>query len=432
MAADIGQELYEKIKKSFDEGYASHEHIQNLIKRIKSGKADMIDVSSYSRSLGYVLSNAIRENVNADVLPDGQMYYNIAQKILSPMLHDNHSMVNDIAAQVQKKLDERKGIRIKPQKAEFPEDRLGSVLSAASEQGLDEATMKRRMSAPAETMTQSFADDYMKENAKFRTRAGFKEYIVRKDDGKCCEWCSKLAGRYLYPESTPHDVFRRHDNCGCTVTYEDGEMRQDAWSKRTWQASPEELAERRELEEKLKPVRFSPEEAAAKEREVLEQRAERLTNGGESGIIEERKLIEAESPYKNPKTPLALDHEAQSKHIKGGKRYVEYMQNHEYEPSMLTISEEEAQELINQYHGTGILKQNKNGNLLPSEIIIDNDKIIGYAVNNLNGKTVETTGFKIHYSEKGTHIVPVYENQKQYWKKGREENGHDWLLRQKS
>ena len=60
------------------------------------------------------------------------------------------------------------------------------------------------------------------------------------------------------------------------MTYEDGEMRQDAWSKRTWQASPEELAERRELEEKLKPVRFSPEEAAAKEREVLEQRAHNM------------------------------------------------------------------------------------------------------------------------------------------------------------
>ena len=67
-------------------------------------------------------------------------------------------------------------------------------------------------------------------------------------------------------------TFRRHDNCGCSVTYEDGEMRQDAWSKRTWQASPEELAEHKELEEKLKPVRFSPEEAAAKEREVLESK----------------------------------------------------------------------------------------------------------------------------------------------------------------
>ena len=219
------------------------------------------------------------------------------------------------------------------------------------------------------------------------------------------------------------------------MTYESGNMRQNAWTKKTWQATPEEQTRRDELASQ-RPTRFTPEQAAAKEKELLDKRPKinnmSLDNGSEGGIIEERKLIEAESPYKNPKTPLALDHEAQSKHIKGGKRYVEYMQNHEYEPSMLTISDEEAQELINLYHGTGILKQNKNGKVLPSEIIIDNDKVIGYAVNNLNGKTVETTGFKIHYSEKGTHIVPVYENQKQYWKKRREENEHDWLLRQKS
>ena len=42
-----------------------------------------------------------------------------------------------------------------------------------------------------------------------------------------------------------------------------------------------------------------------------------------------------------------------------------------------------------------------------------------------------TTGFKIHYSADGTHIVPMYENQKEYWEKRREQNGNDWLLRQK-
>ena len=296
MAADIGQELYEKIKAEFEGRVSANGYIKAVTKRIAEGTATMNDVSLYAKALGSEVRLAIAYNISPEVLPEGQMFYNIAQKILDPLLHDNHAMVNDIAAQVQKKLDERRDIRIKPQKAEFPEDRLGSVLSAASEQGLDEATMKRRMSAPAETMTQSFADDYMKENAKFRTRAGFKEYIVRKEDGKCCEWCSKLAGRYLYPESTPHDVFRRHDNCGCSVTYEDGEMRQDAWSKRTWQASPEELAERRELEEKLKPVRFSPEEAAAKEREVLDKSAQ-------SGIIENKEnritTIEQASEYLN-------------------------------------------------------------------------------------------------------------------------------------
>ena len=67
-----------------------------------------------------------------------------------------------------------------------------------------------------------------------------------------------------------------------------------------------------------------------------------------------------------------------------------------------------------------------------TEMIVDNDKIIGYAVNNLNGQKVLTTGFKIHYSKSGTHIVPMYKNQTEYWKQRREQNGHDWLLRQKS
>lgn len=51
----------------------------------------------------------------------------------------------------------------------------------------------------------------------------------------CCEWCSKVAGRYAYGEE-PDDIYRRHDNCGCSVTYENGRKRQDVWSKREWEA----------------------------------------------------------------------------------------------------------------------------------------------------------------------------------------------------
>lgn len=142
-------------------------------------------------------------------------------------------------------------------------------------------------------------------------------------------------------------------------------------------------------------------------------------------------LIEAVNPFKTPKTPLEIDSYNQSKHIEGGARYVEYMKTHEYEPSMLIITEEEAQKLIEKYHGTGILRLDKDGEIIPQEMIIDNDQIIGFAVNNRNGKRTEATGFKIHYSERGTHIVPMYENQKEYWKERRRENGHDWLLRQK-
>ena len=44
-----------------------------------------------------------------------------------------------------------------------------------------------------------------------------------------------MAGRYEY-HSEPKDVYRRHDNCGCSVTYENGRKRQDVWSKREWEA----------------------------------------------------------------------------------------------------------------------------------------------------------------------------------------------------
>ena len=142
-------------------------------------------------------------------------------------------------------------------------------------------------------------------------------------------------------------------------------------------------------------------------------------------------LIEAENPFKHPKTPLTIAKYDQSKHIVGGEKYIEYMKTHEYEPSIVLLTDEEIQALVDKYHGTGILRLDKNGNVISSEMIVDNDMIIGYAVNNKNGKKVYTSGFKIHYSADGTHIVPMYENQKEYWKKRREQNDNDWLFRQK-
>lgn len=284
MPVDIGQELYEQIKAEFDKLTAADGFIKAVAGRISAGTATMEDVSLYAQQLGVRLRQVLGDKIRADVLPNGQMYYNIAEKILGPILHDNYDLVNQTAADVQRILDKRNKINIKPQKAAFPDERVQAICNAAKDQ--EAARAAEIMGRASDTVSRSFADDYMEENAKFRSKAGFQTYIVRATDGKCCDWCSRQAGKYSYPDATPHEVFQRHDNCGCTVTYENGGMRQDVWSKRSWEATPEELAERKELEEKNKPVRFSPEEARAKEGEVLEQRAERLTNVGESGIID--------------------------------------------------------------------------------------------------------------------------------------------------
>lgn len=87
-----------------------------------------------------------------------------------------------------------------------------------------------------------------------------------------------MAGRYEYG-SEPHDVYRRHDNCGCTVIYESGRQRQDVWTKKTWEV-PEGA------KKKYEPVRLSPERAKTLQQAKLSQ-YRGLTSGGRSGIIEE-------------------------------------------------------------------------------------------------------------------------------------------------
>lgn len=111
-------------------------------------------------------------------------------------------------------------------------------------------------------MAKSFHDDFIQKNADFRNKAGLKCYITRHSSGNCCKWCSSIAGRYLYKD-TPSDVFRRHDNCNCTVTYENGKQRQDVWSKRTWQA-------KETPKEKYKPVKLNYEQAKAIEQKNLQ------------------------------------------------------------------------------------------------------------------------------------------------------------------
>lgn len=123
------------------------------------------------------------------------------------------------------------------------------------------------------------------------------------------------------------------------------------------------------------------------------------------------------NPYKKPTTTLQIDNEAQSAHTEGSDRYnMRYKKARAkglYGPSVANISVEKAQELVDKYHGSGKIKLNRNGEYMPWEVITDNDEIVGEVVNNITGKSVPTSVFKIHYSKSGTHIVPDYPSKKE-------------------
>lgn len=272
---DIGIELYEAISAEFQRALSADKIIGGIMQRIETGKAQSTDIARYANRLGQMLRTAIERNVSADKLPDGQMYYNIAEKILRPSLKNTYDLFNDTAAEIQAVVDQALGINIKAQKPEFPDERIDDVIGAASVKGIPEEQMIRRLASPAENITQNYADDYAKVNADFRSRAGLSEYIIRRDDGNCCEWCGKLAGKYRYPDEVPKDVYRRHDNCGCTTEHFSDGTKTDVWSKKSSTISAEDRERMAQLSEN-RFTGFTPEEAVAKEAEVKAQIKDRF------------------------------------------------------------------------------------------------------------------------------------------------------------
>lgn len=253
--ADIGAELLGKIRAEFQNSCKADKYIQSVLKKIEGGTAKMEEVAMLSKQLGFRVSQAIGAHVNVAALPDGKMYYNIADTILTGVLKDNYDVINSAAAECQKALDSQTGINITPQQAAFPTERVQAVVNAASVPDIAEEVMIRRMTAPAQNITESFYNDYVQTNVKFRSDAGLDCYIIRNDHGGCCEWCAKLAGKYHYPEDVPKDVYRRHDNCGCTVTYLNGRKAQNVWDKTKWNVSDDEL-ERMKKAGAREPVRL--------------------------------------------------------------------------------------------------------------------------------------------------------------------------------
>lgn len=129
MATDIVPELYEKIQADFENRVNRNKEIQNFYRKLKKGTASAEAVSQYARHLGECASKAFEDNISEDVLPEGKMYWNIAERIVKPLIVIIYDRVNEAASKVQAIEDKRAGMNIKSVKAPFPEDRVNALLN---------------------------------------------------------------------------------------------------------------------------------------------------------------------------------------------------------------------------------------------------------------------------------------------------------------
>ena len=246
MAQDIAPILNEKIQTSFKNYCMKDRRITQISKRIRDGTASFVDAHDYAEHLGENLSKALVNNLTAENLPNGKLYYNIATRTVTPSLEENYNLVNDVSEQIQKAIDKKAKVGLGSVRAEFPKERIQGLIDKMTADDIDLEAAVKWLMEPIVNNSEAFADDYIKANAEFRTEAGLKTKIVRRADPNCCKWCADLEGEYDY-DSAPDDIYRRHEFCRCTVTYISEKKSQNVWSKRTWQTDPQDLEERKEI-----------------------------------------------------------------------------------------------------------------------------------------------------------------------------------------
>lgn len=249
MAADVVPVLNEKIQTSFQSNMMRDRRIAQISKRIRDGTATFVDGHDYAERLGESLSKALISNLNEENLPDGRLYYNIAKRTVTPALQNNYELTNEAAEQIQSIIDSRLGIGLKSIKADFPESRINGLIDKMTTEGISLEDALIWLGEPIINNSEAFFDDFIDSNAKFRTEAGLKATITRIAEANCCPWCDSLAGTYEYG-SAPDDIYRRHQYCRCTVTYQTGKKSQNVWSKSQWESSPEEIDRRKTIGQK--------------------------------------------------------------------------------------------------------------------------------------------------------------------------------------
>lgn len=235
MVEDIVPSLLKKIKSEFEGARLDSEVLKDLLSKLHHSKASYLDANQYAIEIGEILSKALGASLTNETLPDGKMYYNIAQRVLTDVLGRNYELVSDYTEQVQKNLNSEAKIGLAAQVPELNQDRIdGLVNRLASEESFDD--VKWLLVDPIVIFSQSIVDDSIRKNAEFHHKVGLSPKIVRRVVGHPCKWCKSLEGSYNYPE-VPKDIYRRHGNCRCTVDYHPGNGKKQNVHTKRWAES---------------------------------------------------------------------------------------------------------------------------------------------------------------------------------------------------
>lgn len=240
----------------------------------------------------------------------------LMRQVNSPARYAHH-LVNECGTAVQTALDERQGVHLRAVQLPYNDGRtkglIGDALSRETpEQG------KEALATGLGTAVKDAGNEFMKQNAEQRSRAGFTVTVERTGGANCCPWCADRVGKWEL-KNAPKDVFGVHDNCTCMVDYTNskGTVRGRAVTHKI----DGKTVTKWEFADKIPytpPRVLTKEEAAAR---GGFDKPKRLTGGANGGIIKAEGYAEDNFDRKLTLSTIAEDLRAVNPKYKRGTPY---------------------------------------------------------------------------------------------------------------
>jgi hypothetical protein len=403
MENDVLPDILQEVQERFERDFGKSEIVRNAFATLKAKKATYKTANEFAIEIGDILSRVLGTSLSADKLPDGKMYYNIAQRLLTDVLGRNYELVSGYASDVQKNLNDKAKIGLKVQVPELNKDRIAGIVNRfSSEDNFEDVSWL--LDEPIVNFTQSIIDDSIRENAEFHHKAGLQPEIVRTSYFHCCEWCQEVEGNYKYPR-VPKNVFRRHQHCRCIVDYDpkNGKV-QDVWNKKIRNESSDELENRKRINI---DVRDNNRKADIKEYKKivdvlgvqnapisLAKFQDLKYNDGE-GYERLKDVVYIQEKFNNGTWLDKINPEKQARHIQStsltGKSYF--------------YDHVDVNDLYDKYKMTGFLETSRKGARTSNEKVdLFEDRPLGIDV--YTGKPVNAMTIK--YGKTGAHLIPTY------------------------
>lgn len=214
---DITPGLIREINTVFNTRMAMNPKMKAINKAIQSGNMTYHQAYQYAKVVGDSRAKAFKSVLRSSVLPDGKMYFNIADSVIRETLPKDFDNITKVSAKAQDSINKKSKIGLKSQTAKLDDDRLvGFIERLTSEENYDDVAWI--LDNPIREFCSSAVDSTIHTNAEFQTNMGLKVTVERNPMGGCCKWCEELAGVYTYP-GVPREIFSRHDNCTCELIY---------------------------------------------------------------------------------------------------------------------------------------------------------------------------------------------------------------------